>query len=310
MEEMTLQRPVHRTGMIFDIQRYSIHDGPGIRTVVFFKGCPLRCPWCSNPESQKGALELSYSAIDCVLCKSCVSACPREAITELDGKIHIDRKACNACGRCWDVCVHGALKPIGKMVTVGEVLSVVEKDRVFYERTGGGVTLSGGEPLAQPDFCYALLQACKSKGLHTAMETTGYQKWSIIEPILEYVDLVLLDIKTMDSERHKEVTGVANDVILSNARKAAEIGKRIIVRVPIIPGYNNTKVNIELTAKFAVEIAAVELHVLPYHRLGEAKYARLGREYLMKGTKEPSSSEMGFLAQVAREVGVVVQIGG
>ncbi|HHW03892.1 MAG TPA: glycyl-radical enzyme activating protein [Thermoanaerobacterales bacterium] len=296
--------------MIFDIQRYSIHDGPGIRTIVFLKGCPLRCPWCANPESQKMVPEIMYSEIKCVLCQRCVNACPVNAIKVINGKIHIDRELCNVCGLCWEACLNEALKVAGKEVTVKEVLSIVEKDRIFYERSGGGVTLSGGEPLMQAEFSAALLAACKKKGLNTAIETSGYQKWELFLPILENTDLVLLDIKMMNTDLHRKIIGVPNNLILDNARKIVELGKDIIVRIPIIPGYNDSIENLRNTAEFAANIGIKEVHLLPYHRLGESKYNQLGRIYNLKDVNVPSTNYIESLTQIFIKNNLKTQVGG
>lgn len=214
------------------------------------------------------------------------------------------------CGLCWEVCPNEALKVAGKKVTVKEVLSIVEKDRIFYERSGGGVTLSGGEPLMQHEFSAALLAACKKKGLNTAIETSGYQKWELFLPILENTDLVLFDIKIMDSDLHRNTIGVPNDLILDNARKIVELGKDIIVRIPIIPGYNDSIENLRDTAEFAASIGVKEVHLLPYHRLGESKYNQLGRIYNLKDVNVPSTNYIESLAQIFIKNNLKTQVGG
>lgn len=297
------------TGIIFDIQRYSIHDGPGIRTVVFFKGCPLRCLWCSNPESQHPRPELSHSRQNCVRCLECIQRCPHGAIALEGEEIVFTPGRCDHCGACWENCFREGWQFMGQEVTVPEVLATVTRDRAFYHRSGGGVTLSGGEPLMQPDFCDALLAACQKEGLHTAIETCGYQRWEIIEPILKKVDLVLYDIKEIDPMLHREFTGKANDLILANAAHAARM-KPVIIRVPVIPKHNDSKEEIRAISLFAKEIGAKELHLLPYHRLGESKYVRLGRPYLLKDLLPPSPKEMETLGRIAAQVAIPLQIGG
>jgi pyruvate formate lyase activating enzyme len=214
------------------------------------------------------------------------------------------------CGLCWDACLNEALKVAGKEVTVKEVLSIVEKDRIFYERSGGGVTLSGGEPLMQPEFSAALLAACKKKGLNTAIETSGYQKWELFLPILENTDLVLFDIKMMDSDLHRKTIGVPNKLILENAKKIVELGKDIIVRIPIIPGYNDSIENLRNTAEFAANIGIKEVHLLPYHRLGESKYNQLGRIYNLKDVNVPSTNYIESLTQIFIKNNLKTQVGG
>ncbi len=299
-----------KSGIIFDIQRYSIHDGPGIRTIVFIKGCPLKCPWCANPESQKMTLEIMYSKNLCSLCKRCIEVCSSNALKEVNGRIKVDRELCRVCGKCCQVCLMDARKIVGKRVTVDEVLSVVEKDRIFYERSGGGITLSGGEPLMQPEFSAALLAACKDKGLHTVIETSGYQKWELLWPVIINTDLVLLDIKIMDSSLHKEVIGVPNELILDNAKRISESGKEIIIRIPVIPGYNDSIDNLSNTAEFATKIGVKEIHLLPYHRLGESKYERLGRKYELKDIKVPSKEYLEHLVDRLQKYNLEIRIGG
>ena len=255
-------------GRIFNIQRFSIHDGPGIRTIVFLKGCPLRCRWCCNPESQEWHPQT--------------------------------------------ITVGGVTKTAGTDVTVREVLSEIERDRVYYNRSGGGgVTLSGGECLWQPDFSYAILKAAKERGISTAIETTAHAKWEIIERLLPYVDTVLMDIKHMDSEKHLEYTTKDNVLILENAKKIARDAKELIIRTPVIPTFNNSPQDIRRIAEFAKSLGTVrEMHLLPYHRIGSDKYAGLGRVYTMAGIEPPSKEEMQRLIAIVEECGLSGMIGG
>jgi pyruvate formate lyase activating enzyme len=299
------------TGIIFDIQRYSIHDGPGIRTTVFLKGCPLRCPWCANPESQKLMLELEHFDGRCLHCFHCVDICPTAAITKSNGEVRLNRDACNLCGACWEECLGDAIKVAGRRATVGEILSVVERDRLFYERTGGGVTLSGGEPAAQPAFCAALLRACKNRGLHTAIQTTAYQSWELLSPIIAATDLVLLDIKVMNRALHQQIVGAPNDLILANARRIAENAKTaVIIRIPVIPGYNSSIESLQEVLDFASRIGVGEVHLLPYHRLGEPKYQSLGRSHELLGQSVLPNDYCGRILDQLRKHGLVVRIGG
>ncbi len=305
MENSLLQK----TGTISDIQHNSIHDGPGIRTVVFFKGCPLTCPWCANPESQKKMRELEYVKRACILCLTCLNTCPHGALSEVDDEIEIDRTRCELCGRCVSVCPGDALKFIGKTMTVAEVMAVVEKDRLFYESSGGGVTLSGGEAFAQPEFASALLSVCKQKGLHTALDTSGYLKWDLLKEILLNTDLVLLDIKHLNAKLHLEDVGVPNDLILENAARVVELGIELIIRVPVIPGFNNNAENIVKTAEFARKIGVQEINLLPFHNLAEPKYRRLGRAYQFKDVKILADGEMNRLANLVQAYDLKVKIG-
>lgn len=256
-------------GRIFDIQRYSIHDGDGIRTIVFLKGCVLRCRWCCNPESQSYEIETMM--------------------------------------------VNGRPKIIGKDVTVEEVMHTVEKDRDYYRRSGGGLTLSGGESLCQPKFAKALLQAAKSKGISTAMESMGCAPYEVIEEILPYLDTYLMDIKHTNTEKHKEFTGRSNELMLENARKIAQSGQtKLVIRVPVIPGFNDTVEEIRSIAQFADSLPGVEkIHLLPYHRLGQDKYDGLGRTYLMDGILPPENEHIEMLKKVVEiETDLYCQIGG
>lgn len=254
-------------GRIFDIQRFSIHDGPGIRTIIFLKGCVLRCRWCCNPESQNFDFETMT----------------------MDGKV----------------------KSIGRDVTVGEIMQEVLRDMPYYRRSGGGITLSGGECLVQPEFSAAILAAAKEYGLNTAIESTGCADFSKIQLLLPHLDLYLMDIKHTNSEKHKAFTGVDNRLILENARRIAESAKKLIIRVPVIPTFNDTPEEIRGIAEFAASLPGVEeIHLLPYHRLGQDKYAGLGREYTLKHISPPTDEHMNELLKVALSVGLKAQIGG
>lgn len=273
-------------GLAFNIQRYSIHDGPGIRTLVFLKGCPLSCLWCCNPESQSPSQEIIFTPTKCIGCGRCVEVCPTGAAELYLEKDNLKaKKLCVACGKCVKVCPSGAKQMIGSYMSLEEVIEEIEKDFPYYQRSGGGVTISGGEPLMQADFVRMLLKKCQEKGIHTALETCGYAKWRDFKKVLEYLDVVLYDIKYMDSKRHKEFIGVGNELILQNAKKIASLDKDMIIRVPIIPGYQDSLENMKAIAKFARKLKIEKIHLLPYHRLGESKYSQLGRNYKLKGIK-------------------------
>jgi pyruvate formate lyase activating enzyme len=282
-------------GNIFDIQRFSIHDGPGIRTTVFLKGCPARCPWCSNPESQCASPQLFYSRSRCLLCGRCVGACPEQALSLQADAVAIDRTSCVPCDECSRVCPSGAMRLVGRSTTAADVLAEVERDRVFYEHSGGGMTVSGGEPLAQPEFTLALLEGARARGLHSAVETAGLAEPELIERVLGKTDLILFDIKQMDSESHKSIVGEDDAVVLGNARLAARLGVPMIVRVPVIPGFNDQPHQIGAIAEFACSLGVTDLHLLPYHAYGVPKYASLGRRYEMPETVPPTQAHLEAL---------------
>ncbi|MDF2948481.1 MAG: glycyl-radical enzyme activating protein family [Sedimentibacter sp.] len=248
-------------GLIYNIQRYSLHDGPGIRTIVFLKGCPLKCPWCANPESQSS---------------------------------HIEKMG---------------EEQVGKIITVGDVMDIVKRDKAFYRRSGGGLTISGGEPLMQPVFTKALIDEARSEGINIAVETSGFQKWEVISELLKDVDYVLFDIKTMDSDLHEELMGVDNEVILQNIKNLSCLNKQITVRIPVIPGYNDSFQNLFETAKFCHDIEIRELHLLPYHQLGVHKYKKLNREYMLNHIKPDNKDKLiSDAKKIQDECGVIVKV--
>jgi pyruvate formate lyase activating enzyme len=300
-----------KSGLVFNIQRYAIHDGSGVRTLVFMKGCPLQCRWCSNPEGQKGHPEIGFMAGRCVgaeTCRArCADACPEEGITlSLEGKPVIDRGSCTHCLACSEACYYGALELIGREMTLEEVLREVEKDRPFYRRSGGGVTVGGGEPLMQAEFVAQLLAACQERHLHTAIETTGFGSRRQLEELLEHVDLAYFDVKHMDPARHRELTGVPNRVALENIGAALSVDRRceVILRVTIIPGFNDSEENISASARFAVEAGCEKIELVPYHALGAGKYAQYGREYRMGSEVSPSREEMARLRRMVEGFGL------
>jgi pyruvate formate lyase activating enzyme len=270
-------------GRITEIQRFSIHDGPGIRTTVFLKGCPLHGWWCHNPETQRTAPQLAFTASKCIACGACVAACPRGAQgLGAEGR-SIDRSRCTVCGDCVKACPTGALELIGREVGVDEVIAEVERDRPFYKQSGGGMTLSGGEPLLQADFATALLQAAKAAGLHTCVETCSQVDPAVLDRVLPHVDLFLCDFKETDSGRHRTWTGVGNERILANLRRLHAAGARMQLRCPIIPGLNDRDEHFAGIAALARELAGIEgVELMPYHSLGEGKLARFGLDDLPK----------------------------
>ena len=286
-------------GLIFNIQRFSIHDGPGCRTLVFFKGCPLRCLWCCNPEGQRGSPEIFFHRMKCIRCGTCLEVCPEGAIRELNEVERIDRERCTLCGECTSRCPPHALEMKGEFLSVEQVMDEVKKDWLFYRNSGGGVTLGGGEPAAQANFAQALLKECRKEDIHTAVETCGYANWSNIKKILDYTDLFLYDIKVMDPYDHKEYTGKGNELILQNARRIAEHGVPLIIRVPVIPRYNDSEENIKRIVRFAKGLKSdMDVELLPYHRFGESKYEAMGRTYQLTGVQSLSDEEIENLKSI------------
>lgn len=310
---MLRAQPAHLTGvtgLITDIKKFAIHDGPGIRTTVFLKGCPLCCQWCHNPETQGDTPVLAYYVANCIGCGRCIEACPERALSRGEDAIIIDRKACAECGVCAAVCPAEAMVMHGREVTVAEVIAEVEKDRPFYENSGGGMTLSGGEPLYQPHFAAALLQAAREAGLHTCLDTCGYAPWSAFEAVLPHSALVLYDLKTMNDELHRACTGRSNAIILQNIETLAEEDVAVEVRTPVVPGVNATVEDMVAIADFLKGLVRVfDLELLPYHELGESKFERLGMTYPLKGLKAPTSQLMAELAQAVRDRGVNCSVG-
>ena len=270
------------TGIIFNVQRFSIYDGPGIRTMVFFKGCNLRCLWCHNPESQNAEPERFFYAEKCVHCGKCLSVCSKAFLA-----------CCDSCGRCVAVCTHNAREITGRVVSTEKLYEDIIKDKAFYDLSGGGVTFSGGEPLLQPEFLLQMLQKCKESGIHTAVETAGNVKNEIMQSVLQFTDLVLFDLKAINPVPHKKCTGTSNRLILENARWLKEnCQEKILFRMPVVPGYNDSEV--ETVARFA---EPVKLELLPYHRTGAGKYAALGRLYAVESVQPPSTEMMRSLAE-------------
>jgi pyruvate formate lyase activating enzyme len=299
-------------GYVFNIQHYSIHDGPGIRTTVFLKGCPLRCIWCQNPESQIYYPEIFFDSEKCTGCGLCVEACSESNIEIIEGKSKMDRSHCRGCGKCATVCPNQARNIMGQEMTVTQVFKDVIADEIFYQRSGGGVTIGGGEPLAQPEFTINLLRLCKSQGLHTVIDTSGYANWKTFRGILKFVDLVLYDFKHMDPAEHLICTGVSNELILDNAKKICSLAIPLSARVPLIPGYNDTFQNIDATAKFiAFELGkSVKVHILPYHRFGEAKYDRLEKVREFAQITPPDPTHLEEFSKIFESYGLETQIGG
>ena len=298
-------------GRIFDIKKFAVHDGPGIRTTVFFKGCPLKCWWCHNPESIRPKPELVLFENKCIHCNECFQVCPQEAHEKLpDGSRVYHQELCTLCGECVEVCYAEALVMEGRDVTVDEVMVELRKDIPFYENSGGGITLSGGEPTLQREFILELLKQCKAEGLHTAMDTSGQAQWKTFEKLLPYVDLILYDLKHMDHVEHKNHTGVSNELIHENLKKIDVCGIPIEVRIPIIPGINDAKENILRSTKFLTEIKNItRVELLPYHNLGKSKYVRLGMEYQLNDLEPTGKEQMNEITEWMRPSGLEVHAG-
>ncbi len=298
-------------GTVFNIKRYAIHDGPGIRTTVFLKGCPLWCPWCQNPEGISPVPELIWREQRCIGCRDCEDTCPTGALSFADGSLRIDRNLCDLCGQCALSCYPQALEMVGRQMTVDEVMTEVEKDTVFYEQSGGGITVSGGEPLMQADFLGAILRASKQSGIHTTLDTSGYAEQALLLRIAEYVDLFLWDLKIMDDEAHRKHTGVSNSVILDNLKAMSRLGKPTIIRFSLIPGVNDHESNIRAMGAFVTSLDDVDrIDILPYHRAWMDKYRGLIRTREPAVFEPPSAKLLKATETKLAEHGLKIRIGG
>lgn len=275
-------------GILFDIQPFSVHDGPGIRTTVFLKGCNLRCYWCHNPESQRMEPELCFKGGLCIGCGACAQACPKGG-ARFTGR-------CDACGRCADECYTGALSVTGYELEAGELVERLLRDRALFERSGGGVTFSGGEPLLQPEFLKEALALCRQNGLNTAVETAANVPWAQMEPLLSQIDTIFCDFKALDPEKHRQATGCGNSTILENIRRLGGSrtgGRRVVLRIPVIPGFNDDERELSRMADFIRALPYTpQVELLPFHGLCGAKYAMYGREFAAEGLKGPSTEAL------------------
>lgn len=293
-------------GKVVNIIKFSVHDGPGIRTTVFLKGCPLSCIWCHNPECQSFENEIGFFAEKCILCGRCAAVCDSRA-HRIAGSVHeFYREKCTFCGKCVAACPRDALAIYGKDMTVEEVIDIVLKDRDFYG-TEGGMTISGGEPLSQSDFCRALLESAKAAGIHTALDTCGVGRRSALEKLIPYVDLFLYDIKLMDAQKHEQYTGLSNQLVLENLKYITSRGKKAEIRIPLIPGINNDE-NIAKTGAFLSGLDNITLvRVLPYHSFARSKYRALGKEDTMPKVDRPSDEELRRVVNILNGYGLTAK---
>jgi len=293
------------TATVFNLQHFSIHDGPGIRTTVFFKGCNLRCPWCHNPESWSMQPQMQVTDMRCIGCGECARVCPQAK----DGKPALFTDACTGCGACAESCYAEAIERVGKRMTIPELLTDILRDKSYYDATGGGVTVSGGEPLLQPEALYELLAALKAQGIHTAVESALCVDKSVLEPLLPLIDLFLCDIKCTDSAKHEAVIGQSNERILENLRYLAENGKEMTLRTPVIPGFNDTEEDISAIACFVASLKGDHaLELLPFRDLCTVKYAALRKDFGAAGLKTPADKTMQHLADIACKQGITCTV--
>ena len=306
------------TATIFNIQRYCLHDGPGIRTTVFFKGCPLRCIWCSNPESFNCNIEIQFFESKCIFCGNCLKSCTKQAINpeiKNNDRYKINNSLCDLCGTCVEACPSGALQLVGRAITIEAVYKEIIADLPFFQRSGGGVTFSGGEPLLQISFLQGLIEKCYLNNISTAIETCGYVPWENFKRIIERIDYVLYDLKHIDSKTHKELTGVPNEQILKNAQKLAKSKTNMIIRIPLIPGYTDDEKNINGIGEFVKSLSVKEVHLLPYHRLGKEKYKFTHNSYMLENLQDMATTETGRLLikksrLILESYGLKVFVGG
>lgn len=305
-------------GIIFDIKKFAINDGPGIRTTIFFKGCPLSCVWCHNPESITFKPQKMFNASKCIAdqgCTECADACPQTAITFIDGLPFVDGSKCNMCGTCADVCPTLAIEMVGRNMTVDELMKELEKDRVFFDESGGGVTFSGGEALSQGEFLTEMLDACGKADIHRTLDTTGLAPTPKLMEIAKRVDLFLYDLKMMDTKRHRKFCGVDNDLILTNLRALAEADAEINIRIPLINGVNSDDANVEATAQFIATLPGattkpIWVNLLPFHNIAVKKYERLGESCDLTGMAEPEKDELDHVIGIFAKHGVQARVGG
>lgn len=298
--------------LIFDIRRYSINDGPGIRITIFMKGCPLRCAWCHNPESQSPKVQKLYTASKCIGAQDCIEICPEDALTLIPDGIVTDGEKCTLCGLCADACPTKAIEMSGKMYETNELLKIIEKERVHIDQSGGGVTFSGGEPTMYPEFLIEMLDACGEKGLHRAVDTCGFTKTETLLKVAKRTDLFLFDLKLMDPVQHKKWTGVDNQLILKNLKLLAETGANINIRIPFIKNVNTSEDEVKKMAEFISELPGEKpvVNLLPYHNIASGKYQKLEMDYNAGEMDEPSEKEQNQAIKIFNSFGLDVEVGG
>ncbi|MTI68554.1 MAG: glycyl-radical enzyme activating protein [Firmicutes bacterium] len=299
-----------KKSIIMNIQKFCVHDGPGIRTTIFFKGCPLNCIWCHNPESQRFNKEIMFDYEKCSKCGECIKRCKSKALSIKKGIIHYDPSLCNFCGVCIDFCINNARSLVGKVFSVSELLKEIEKDMIFYEESGGGVTLSGGEAMEQIDFIKDLVKQCKSKGISIAIDTCGYTPFENFEKIFDYVDIFLYDIKLINSNKHKKYVGVYNELILKNLKKLSDKGANIHLRLPLIEPINTSDDDIYNLLDYLKDINISKINLLPYHKIGGHKYKKLNIKYDFKSMKKPSDKRLEEIKLLFKNNNYNVKIGG
>lgn len=299
-----------KNALVFDIQKFCIHDGPGIRTNIFFKGCTLKCSWCANPESQSFEPELFVNKVKCIGCGNCVEACLNGTISEKDGQLIFDRTECVNCGKCVEVCHSDARKLYGEEYTIEEMITEADKDRPFYETSGGGVTFSGGEPALWPDHVREIAKHFSEEGISTAIETCGYAPWENYEKFIDYIDLVMFDVKIWDPEKHKEYCGASNELVFENLKKISK-NNNTVIRMPIVPGINDSEEEIRSIAEYIKSLDTIEtIHILAYHNMATGKYDGLGKTYALPDVEPPTDEHMQSIKTVIEEYGFIVKIGG
>jgi len=296
--------------LLFNIQKFSLHDGPGIRTTIFFKGCPLKCRWCHNPEGLNNKIEMLYNQDKCTLCGECIKRCPKSAIQMINNRIETDMSKCNLCDECTHYCIHGAREIAGKEYSIDDIVKIVLKDKIFYEESKGGVTLSGGEPVMQIDCVEELLKRLKQENIHTSVDTSGIMPFNYYERIYKYTDLFLYDIKIIDEEKHKMFTGVSNSIILDNLRKLSKIHNNINIRLPIIEGVNADDEHINALINLIRGLGIKDINLLPYHDISRHKYKKLDMEYDGQEMSVPTSEKMENFKLRLEDEGYTVKIGG
>ncbi len=303
---------MEQKGIIFDIKKFAVHDGPGIRTTVFFKGCPLRCSWCQNPEGISFDPQVLLFSQRCLAdCRDCIGVCPQKALSKARAGIVLDRGRCNGCGLCAPACASDALQMAGKAVRVEDVINELAKDEVFYQDSGGGVTFSGGEPLAQIDFLNELLLAAKSRGWHTAVDTSGHASFAGFAEIMDRVDLFLFDLKIMDATKHRRFCGQDNSLILENLRRLSDGARSLAIRVPLVPGFNDSTLELARMADFCASLPRRHpLHILPYHRGGSSKSKRLGLADPLPDTGPPRAAQVTKALEIFRRKNIAAIHGG